>query len=774
MSNADKPSEFLSIFNAANFFSDLAEYLTKSLAAKLYQRKDQMFLYATNFNPTFTGFVNMTNATSVKAPSVAHTVDDETVATTYYVGDRVEVELQNYTPTSVIQNTYAPKDNPTFTGTVIAPTPTTSTPTTLVATVGYVATYVTNALIPYLTQVDAASTYQTLADMVNYSTSTQIANTYLTITNAINTYAPLISPTFTGLVNMVGATSVTAPILSYVHPVSLSNDLVVTVGYLINYFTGELAIELSNYNTTVLQNTYAPINNPTFTGSVNAPTPSSSSSTLVATTQYVANELANYTTTSTINSTFAPLHSPSFTGAPTGTFPTKPIPGTAGYNQNELATLEYVNYIIQVHWFPNPTFGNNGGSINMSGASSILMGGSVDMATATSIVTSRTEATTDNSTKVATTAYVKNQGYATLASPTFTGTVSAPTQAITDNSTKVATTAYVQNQGYATLASPTFTGTVTIPTLIGTDATFSNGTVTMNGAVDIPGPVTMTGIVTVPTYQFPSWTSAPTRVPNVLYLRQRLQNYFIPMTLNFSNDRTPVANNTRGNAFVFTEGDGYSLYPETLVNRFNKLACFTFRVTAKVDGDFQTIGSVTNTTDYYWDENSLLTGILTIYPFRLPGGSTYGNHNPWSGDPPNATVRYAKNSGGRSGVLSSNYQWTDLRNGVMHFELIKEKNVNCIIKDLLYIYGITTGPVNSRYSHYFYFGCSNPENNDEFAYNINVELLSANNQAITNNCKVERWTPANGITYYGGAGNHNELPNKDNWQDVFSLDSFWT
>ena len=56
----------------------------------------------------------------------------------------------------------------------------------------------------------------------------------------------------------------------------------------------------------------------------------------------------------------------------------------------------------------------------------------------------------DNSTLLATTAFVANAiasltAYAPLASPTFTGAPHAPTPATTDNSTAIATTAWVQN-----------------------------------------------------------------------------------------------------------------------------------------------------------------------------------------------------------------------------------------------------------------------------------------------------------------------------------------
>jgi len=60
---------------------------------------------------------------------------------------------------------------------------------------------------------------------------------------------------------------------------------------------------------------------------------------------------------------------------------------------------------------------------------------------------SPTPATDENSTEVATTAYVQNNLdlYAPLASPTFTGIPLAPTPATDDSSTKIATTAYVQS-----------------------------------------------------------------------------------------------------------------------------------------------------------------------------------------------------------------------------------------------------------------------------------------------------------------------------------------
>lgn len=79
-----------------------------------------------------------------------------------------------------------------------------------------------------------------------------------------------------------------------------------------------------------------------------------------------------------------------------------------------------------------------------------------------------TQLTSDSSTRVATTAYVKSNllVYAPLASPPLSGNPTATTQLVSDNSTRLATTAYVKNNltGYATLLSPALTGTPLTPT----------------------------------------------------------------------------------------------------------------------------------------------------------------------------------------------------------------------------------------------------------------------------------------------------------------------
>lgn len=68
---------------------------------------------------------------------------------------------------------------------------------------------------------------------------------------------------------------------------------------------------------------------------------------------------------------------------------------------------------------------------------------------------------------------------ASLASPTFTGVPAAPTPVSSDNSTTIATTAYVKANlvNYAPLASPTITGaTLVSPTLTGAPTLPTSGT----------------------------------------------------------------------------------------------------------------------------------------------------------------------------------------------------------------------------------------------------------------------------------------------------------
>lgn len=98
-----------------------------------------------------------------------------------------------------------------------------------------------------------------------------------------------------------------------------------------------------------------------------------------------------------------------------------------------------------------------GGTLGVTGAITLTAGG-----------TSTTPATADNSTAIATTAFVKAQAYATLASPTFTGTPAAPTATPGTNTTQIATTAFVTaavatgGGSYLPLSGGTMTGPIVL------------------------------------------------------------------------------------------------------------------------------------------------------------------------------------------------------------------------------------------------------------------------------------------------------------------------
>jgi hypothetical protein len=282
--------------------------------------------------------------------------------------------------------------------------------------------------------------------------------------------------------------------------------------YYLNYsnFTNTPTIpSLSGYATESFVNTAlaakAPLASPTFTGTPLAPTPTlSDSTTKVATTAYVKGQ--NYLTSVTatdvgLGNVTNESKATMFTGAALTGNSTATTQST-GNNSTRIATTAYVkgqNYLTSV------TATDVGlGNVTNESKATMFTGAAL-----TGNSTAVTQSTGNNSTRIATTAYVKGQNYITsvtatdvglgnvtneskatmFASPTFTGTPLAPTPTLSDNTTKVATTAFVKGQNYLTsvtatdvglgnvtneskatmFASPTFTGTPTgiTPTHIG-------------------------------------------------------------------------------------------------------------------------------------------------------------------------------------------------------------------------------------------------------------------------------------------------------------------
>ena|SRR5215469_6133999 len=166
----------------------------------------------------------------------------------------------------------------------------------------------------------------------------------------------------------------------------------------------------------------------------------------------------------------APLASPAFTGNPTAT-----TQATAD-SSTRLATTAFVHNVIAV----TTVFGRSGAVVAQTGDYTVAqVTGAAPLASPafTGSPTAPTPATADNSTAVATTAFVKAQGYGTgagsittvfgrsgpaivattgdytvaqvtgaapLASPAFTGNPTAPTPAVGDNDTSLATTQFVR------------------------------------------------------------------------------------------------------------------------------------------------------------------------------------------------------------------------------------------------------------------------------------------------------------------------------------------
>ncbi len=190
-----------------------------------------------------------------------------------------------------------------------------------------------------------------------------------------------------------------------------------------------------------------------------------------------------------------------------------------------------------------------------------------------------TPSTADSSTAVATTAYVQNQGYALLASPTFSGTPTAPTPSSGDSSTKIATTAFVANQylatweptgtnfsvtgvafntstNHANLFGITLREPVTTTQLTFYVATADNSSDTYdigiyqgvanstNNLIVHTGALAGSSIATASGYVTLSWTSSATLPPGRYYLLLYANEASAPMTIGENSGDLSFAHNS--------------------------------------------------------------------------------------------------------------------------------------------------------------------------------------------------------------------------------------
>jgi hypothetical protein len=164
---------------------------------------------------------------------------------------------------------------------------------------------------------------------------------YLTISAAQSTYAPLISPNFSGIP--------TAPTAS----AGTNNSQIATTNFVSSNFVSTTSAGSLYLTVVSAASTYAPIASPTFTGSPTAPTPTTTdNSTKLATTAFVnsfsttlsnqilTNVSGTYLTIAAAQSEYAPKVSPNFGGIPTA-----PTPAT-GNSSTQLATTQFVQNTI--------------------------------------------------------------------------------------------------------------------------------------------------------------------------------------------------------------------------------------------------------------------------------------------------------------------------------------------------------------------------------------------------------------------------------------------
>jgi hypothetical protein len=297
---------------------------------------------------------------------------------------------------------------------------------------------VTNSEIQHLGGVTSA--IQTQINTINTNATTAASTNQaaldlkLTSATAAGTYAPIASPTFTGTV--IGVTK-----------------SMVGLGNVDN--TADSAKPISDAAQTAID-LKAPLASPALTGTPTAPTATvGTSTTQVATTAFVA-------------STYAPLDGPTFTGSVSGI--TKTMVGLSNVD-NTTDAGKPVSSAAQTALdlkadLASPTFTGT-----VSGITKTMVGlSSVDnTADADKPVSTAAQAALDLKLASATAAST----YAPIASPTFTGTVAGITSTMVglgnvdntaDTAKPVSTAAQAALDLKANLASPTFTGTVTLPT----------------------------------------------------------------------------------------------------------------------------------------------------------------------------------------------------------------------------------------------------------------------------------------------------------------------
>jgi hypothetical protein len=376
--------------------------------------------------------------------------------------------------------------------------------------------------------------------------STFVSNTTLnTLSTHINDYyAPLIQPLLRGNIDL----AVIDNIFNNLYTFSISNN---SGNITMNTYNGTLPIKIKASNLQLSKNNglnyYDVVTTNTLTSSLSPYALTSSLSSYALTSS-----LSSYALTSSLSS-YALTSGATFTGDVIG------LTALSTDNTTKFATTAFVkaqNYLTSASL--------SSYALTSSLSSYALLSG----ATFTGNVSGLTAATADNSTLVATTAFVKAQNYITssalslyaltsslssyaltsslasyaltsslssyaltsslssyaltsslssyalLSGGTFTGNVSGLTAATADNSTKFATTAFVKAQNYLSSATPTYSTTI-VPTTNTLD-NFQGNYWTQYSTRPTNSVTTLNGVTTVNIgLQFP-YAGSPPSTSNII------------------------------------------------------------------------------------------------------------------------------------------------------------------------------------------------------------------------------------------------------------------
>ena len=404
-------------------------------------------------------------------------------------------------------SSYVSSSAATFTGTPTAPTAASGTNTTQLANTSYVITEISGIIGNAPTKLN---TLEELAKAINNDASYS--------TTVTSTYAPISKPTF--------LTSLSAPKIFATSDASFSGKFYLVGDASLN---GNLSVAKNIYESgSSLTSKYSKIASPTFTGTVEIPKANitqqliSQGDISLNTRLFVGGDTSlngNLAVNSslyvlsdtTLNSRLFVVNDASLNG---NLYVSKNliVDGNLAANQYftnmTIYTLSYEFIVAKDMSLNGRLFMTGDASINqrvfVGGDTSLngnlFVNNDTKMLGNLNVIGNLfaiTQSISDNSTRVATTQYVKNQGYAKLSGDYFTGDVSMAMNLIVDGEIYEGGDSLVLK--YSKIESPIFTGTVGLPTTNILDTLYVNSDVSMNGNLYVTNKTVMLNDVSMNT-----------------------------------------------------------------------------------------------------------------------------------------------------------------------------------------------------------------------------------------------------------------------------------